>query len=213
MCGSTWPVPRCGSCRWAHWTRTRRGPASSINCWPPTPSPPTRRTANWSDSPHPWSSPKPSPTGDDPVLVVRGSSKPAWKASWGGSRLVYGVPYPASADARDRRLLGQYRDRQRPAHVVPDLRVRLDRPGVLPQGPERRGLAADRGVRLGDGREHRRSAWPRHRVVRQLQGGLASLAKCPQRCPGEVSWRWRGARRWSLRAVRRSRARWPRTAR
>ena len=85
------------------------------------------------------------------------------------------------------RLGSRYRHRQRPAHVVPDLRVRLDRPGVLTEGPEGRGLAADCGVRLGDGREHRRRTWPRHRVVRQLPGGLASLAECPQRCPGEVS--------------------------
>ena len=63
--------------------------------------------------------------------------------------------------------------------MVPDLRVRLDRLGVLAEGPEGRGLAADRGVRLGDGREHRRRTWPRHRVVRQLPDGLAvRLAEC-----------------------------------
>ena len=66
-----------------------------------------------------------------------------------------------------------YRHSQRPANVVLDLRVRLDRSRVFAEGSARGGLAADRGVRLGDRRQHRRRTWPRRRVVRQLRGQLA----------------------------------------
>jgi uncharacterized membrane protein YadS len=58
------------------------------------------------------------------------------------------------------------RYRQRPAYVVLDLRVRVNRLGVFAEGAARGGLAADCTVRLGDGRQHRCRTWPRHRVVR-----------------------------------------------
>jgi hypothetical protein len=63
-CASTWPAAQCGSCPWAHSTRTpQHPPARNTKSWPRTPSPRKPPTENSPDSPHPSSSPKPSPTG------------------------------------------------------------------------------------------------------------------------------------------------------
>jgi hypothetical protein len=59
----------------------QRGPASNTNSWRRTPSPPKPRTANLSDWPHRSNSPKPNPIEEDPIQVVRGSSKPQWTNS------------------------------------------------------------------------------------------------------------------------------------
>ena len=53
----------------------------------------------------------------------------------------------------------------------------VDRSGVFAEGSAGGRLAAGRAVRLGDRRQHRRRAWPRHRIVRQLRGGLATLGR------------------------------------
>ena len=75
----------------------------------------------------------------------------------------HAVPAAAGGKTEGRHCHGQ-----RSAHLVSDLRVRLDRPGVLAEGPARGRLAADRGVRLGDRGQHRRRARPCRRAVRQL---------------------------------------------
>ncbi len=85
--------------------------------------------------------------------------------------------HPVSAMGQQRQ--GRDRDRQRSAHLVPDLRVRLDRAGVLAQGPARSRMAADRAVRLGDSGQHRRRTRPGGRTVRELHRRLAvTLGGC-----------------------------------
>ena len=73
------------------------------------------------------------------------------------------------------------------ANLVSDLRVRLDWPRVLAEGPARGRLAADRGVRVGLRGQYRRRARPCHRVVRHLHHQLAvTLAPCRQPGRGEA---------------------------
>ncbi len=104
------------------------------------------------------------------------------------ARLHRRVDHRHTVSAVGRRQVRDH-DGQRPAHLVPDLRVRRDRSGVLAERSQGGRLAARRAVRLGDGRQHRRRPRPGRRVVRQFSGELATLAGCLLRCPGGVSWR------------------------
>jgi|SRR5215211_1477132 len=97
------------------------------------------------------------------------------------------------------------RDGERPPDPVLDLRVRVDRPGILGRGLAAGGVATGCGVRLGDRRQHRCGPRIGCDLVRKRPGALAmsaTLRRCatpeqarvPRRC-----WRGgtaRGRRMW-----------------